>query len=90
MIASLLVLIFYYQFLNYLFNLYFAVVGSQIFVWVGKGSTQQEKTSSMQFATGFLATSGRPEWTPITRVVEGGEPPAFKSQFSNWSDVTLK
>eukprot|EP00026_Physarum_polycephalum_P002067 Phypoly_transcript_02071.p1 GENE.Phypoly_transcript_02071~~Phypoly_transcript_02071.p1 ORF type:complete len:829 (+),score=189.83 Phypoly_transcript_02071:487-2973(+) len=64
-------------------------VGTQIFVWVGKGSTQQEKTSSMQLATGFLASSGRPEWTPITRVVEGGEPPAFKSQFSNWSDVTL-
>lgn len=63
-------------------------IGSQIFVWVGKGSTQQEKSSSIQFATGFLASTGRPDWTPITRVVEGGEPNNFKAQFSNWSDVT--
>lgn len=63
-------------------------MGSQIFVWVGKGSTQQEKQSSLQYATQFLANSGRPDWTPITRVVEGGEANNFKSQFSNWSDVS--
>lgn len=63
-------------------------LGTQIFVWVGKGSTQQEKNSSMKFATQFLSDGGRPDWTPITRVVEGGEANNFKSQFSNWSDVS--
>ena len=63
-------------------------IGTQIFVWVGKGSTQQEKSSSLTYATQFLANSGRPDWTPITRVVEGGEANNFKSQFSNWSDVS--
>lgn len=63
-------------------------VGSEVFVWVGKGSTQQEKTSAMQFATGYLESSGKPQWTPITRVVEGGETSVFKAHFANWSDVT--
>ena len=63
-------------------------VGSQIFVWVGKGATQQEKNSSMQFAAEYLKQNGRPDHTPITRVVQGGETPMFKAQFSNWSDVS--
>jgi len=70
-------------------NDYFIVdVGAQVFVWVGKGSTQEEKNSSMQFATHYLKSTGKPDYTPITRVVQGGESPIFKAQFSNWSDVS--
>lgn len=63
-------------------------VGNEVFVWVGKGSTQQEKTSAIQFATGYLESSGKPQWTPVTRVVEAGETPIFKAHFANWSDVS--
>lgn len=63
-------------------------IGSQVFVWVGKGSTQQEKTSAIQFASHYLQSTGKPEWTPITRVVQGGETPIFKAQFAGWSDVS--
>eukprot|EP01124_Arcella_intermedia_P030131 TRINITY_DN6517_c0_g1_i1.p1 TRINITY_DN6517_c0_g1~~TRINITY_DN6517_c0_g1_i1.p1 ORF type:complete len:621 (+),score=193.20 TRINITY_DN6517_c0_g1_i1:188-1864(+) len=61
-------------------------VGSEIFVWVGKGCTKQEKLSSMFYAQQFLLDSGRPDWIPITRLVQGAETPIFKSQFYNWKE----
>ncbi|KAJ3427674.1 villin [Anaeramoeba flamelloides] len=58
--------------------------GSQIFVWIGKGSTRQEKKESMANAVKFLQQNNRPEWTPITRVIENGETPLFAEKFVDW------
>uniref|UniRef100_A0A6B2KY72 HP domain-containing protein n=1 Tax=Arcella intermedia TaxID=1963864 RepID=A0A6B2KY72_9EUKA len=62
-------------------------IGTELFVWVGKGCTKQEKTQSMTHAESFLKNdTSRPEWVPITRVVEGAETTIFKAQFVQWKD----
>ncbi|CAL1531571.1 unnamed protein product [Lymnaea stagnalis] len=58
---------------------------SGIYVWIGKGCTKNEKKSAWKNATDFLQIRGYPDWTPMTRVVEGGETPLFKQQFTSWS-----
>jgi len=50
---------------------------SEIFVWVGKGATKEERKESMIHAQNYLTENNKPSWTPITRVPEGGEPPLF-------------
>jgi len=57
---------------------------SEIFVWVGKGATKEEKKQSTLIAQSFLEKFNYPKFTPITRVVEGGETPLFKEKFQNW------
>lgn len=56
----------------------------EIFVWVGKGATAQERKESMVNAGKFLTDQNRPKTTPITRVAETGETPAFKEKFKSW------
>ncbi|KAJ3449756.1 villin [Anaeramoeba flamelloides] len=58
--------------------------GSEIFVWIGNGSTRQEKKESMLNAVKFLEQNNRPEHTPITRVIEKGETPLFAEKFVDW------
>jgi len=58
--------------------------GAEIFTWIGRGSDPEEKKSAMIRAGEYLGTAGKPNWTPITRVVEGGESTVFKSAFYQW------
>lgn len=60
---------------------------SGIFVWVGRKCTHDEKKSAWKYASDFLDIRGYPNWTSITRVVEGGETPVFKQYFTSWVDV---
>jgi len=60
-------------------------VGSELFVWIGRDCTKAEKSEGMRYATEFLEQDGgRPAWTPISRLVQGGEPSIFRSHFHNW------
>ncbi|ODM95069.1 Gelsolin, cytoplasmic [Orchesella cincta] len=59
---------------------------SGIFVWIGKKCTREEKLQSMKHAESFLQKNGYPEWTKLQRVVDGGEPTAFKQYFSVWRE----
>lgn len=59
---------------------------TEIFVWVGKGATAQEKQESMNYAKKFLVKYNRPAWTPITRILEGSESPLFKEKFEDWPE----
>jgi gelsolin len=58
-------------------------VGSQIFVWIGKGSSPQEKKSGLQIAVNYIAKNQLPEATPISRILEGGENAEFNSYLTN-------
>jgi gelsolin len=49
----------------------------EIFVWVGKGSSKQERSTSLGRAQDYLAKSGRPLYLPLTRIYEGGENEIF-------------
>jgi hypothetical protein len=56
----------------------------EIFVWIGRGATAQEKREGMIHASNYLTQANKPAWTPISRVVEGAETPVFKGFFFQW------
>jgi len=56
--------------------------GETIYAWIGKGATKQERSNGITFATEYLKKSGRPMSTTLSRVLDGAEPPAFKSHFT--------
>jgi len=51
--------------------------GFEIFVWVGKGASAQERKSSFPQAQQYLQTSGKPAYLPITKLQEGTQHPTF-------------
>jgi gelsolin len=51
--------------------------GNEIFVWVGRGATVQEKQQAMISAQQYLVKEKRPSQLPITRILDGGENPKF-------------
>ena len=57
-----------------------------IWVWVGKKASSNERTEAMRNAQGFIKKKAYPVHTPVTRVIDGGEPAEFKSLFSLWKD----
>ena len=69
-------------------------VGTEIFVWVGKGASKEERSNALGMAAEYLKESGKPTYTPVTKVMETGEPQNFKCCFKNWpvarSPVLLK
>ena len=58
--------------------------GSEVYVWVGKNSSPEQKRGSMVIAEKFLSEQGRPSWTQVTRVFSGNEPELFRSKFPGW------
>jgi len=56
--------------------------GTQLWTWVGKQSTTQERKDAMKKAMHFLKVTNRPKTTPVVRVSEGGESPAFWTAFA--------
>jgi len=55
--------------------------GVEVYVWVGKHSTAQEKKEAIPTAVKYLAAHNKPASTPIKRLVEGGEVDAFNNLF---------
>jgi len=51
--------------------------GHEVFVWVGKGASKEEKKNALGFAQTYLTNFKRPAYIPITRVQEAGETPDF-------------
>lgn len=59
--------------------------GAVVYVWVGKGATKDERKKSMEFGAQYLKDNNRPDWTPLTRIPGGGEPPEFQACFVQWN-----
>lgn len=57
-------------------------LGDQMYVWVGKNSTKQERAGALNSATTFLAQQSRPLSTPVVRLVEDGETQSFLDALS--------
>jgi len=55
--------------------------GGQIWAWVGKGASAQEKSKALSYADLYLKQYNRPHLTPISRVLEGGENEQFETSF---------
>jgi len=62
-------------------DVFFLDNGHTMYVWVGKGTSKDEKAYAIQYATQFLTAASRPLSTPILRVMEGNEPVAFNKEF---------
>ncbi|KAA0186575.1 hypothetical protein HAZT_HAZT004260 [Hyalella azteca] len=62
--------------------------GDEIYVWIGKGSSDEEKQKSWQMAQDYVKTDPTDrslEKTVILRVNQGEEPVAFTSIFPSWN-----
>ncbi|KAJ8755566.1 hypothetical protein K2173_022145 [Erythroxylum novogranatense] len=58
--------------------------GAEVFVWVGRLTQVEERKSTVQAAEEFVASQNRPKATQITRLIQGYETHAFKSNFDSW------
>lgn len=59
---------------------------SEVYVWIGKDSNQEEKEGALKAALDFVKNSpdGRDPDTPVFKVSQGGEPPSFTVHFFAW------
>jgi len=51
--------------------------GAEVFAWIGKGASQEEKTKALGFAQDYLTKFSRPAYLPISRILEGSENAVF-------------
>jgi gelsolin len=51
--------------------------GAEVFTWIGKGASADEKKKALSFAQDYLKQYNRPSYTPISRILEGGENEVF-------------
>jgi len=52
--------------------------GTEVYCWVGKGASPDEKKKGLGYAQEYLKQYNRPAHIPICRISEGGEPEPFK------------
>jgi len=55
--------------------------GNDCFVWIGKGTTDNEKKYGLQYAQDYLKAEGRPSQISITKINEGNENKVFRDSF---------
>jgi hypothetical protein len=55
--------------------------GCEIFVWIGRGATDQERRGGMEAAFNYMKGAGRPDYLPVTKILDGGENELFRSFF---------
>lgn len=53
--------------------------GVEVYVWIGKNSTQMEKSKGLLYAEEYLVQNNKPRTLPISKVMEGGENEVFES-----------
>lgn len=57
---------------------------SELFLWVGKGASAEERKAGMNHAVKYLGDNGYPLNTSISKMNEGTESPKFISNFNTW------
>jgi len=67
-------------------DVYLLDVGSEIFCWVGKGASAEERKGGMKHAMDYCSQGSRPPGTKVTKVMETGESATFKANFASWPD----
>lgn len=53
--------------------------GAEVFAWIGKGASVDEKSKALGFAQDYLKNYNRPAYLPICRILEGGENNTFNA-----------
>jgi len=54
-------------------------IGCEIFVWIGKGASKNERSQAMSYASQYMKKNERPMQMPVTQVFEGGENEVFEN-----------
>ncbi|ONM58013.1 Villin-4 [Zea mays] len=62
---------------------YFLDYGAELYVWMGRITSLQERKGASEAAEKLLSDSSRTR-TPMIKVIEGFETVAFKSKFKEW------
>jgi len=57
--------------------------GFEVFAWVGKGASKEEKSKALGYATDYLFKNNRPKDLPVSRILEGSENDVFNNAFKN-------
>jgi len=55
--------------------------GSHVFAWVGKAASVNEKRRALKYAQDYLKQYNRPDFIPISRILDGGENEEFEASF---------
>jgi len=56
--------------------------GAEVYAWIGKKASPEEKKKALGFAQDYLTKYNRPFYLPISRVLEGGENETFEASFA--------
>lgn len=59
-------------------------IGHQVYTWVGRNAMGADKAAGLHYAQKYILHSKLPAFTPITRVIEGGEDELFESSLEGW------
>ncbi|CAA6668975.1 unnamed protein product [Spirodela intermedia] len=59
--------------------------GAELFLWVGRVTSVEDRKAASQVTEVFIVNQGRPKSTRLTRVIQGFETYSFKSNFESWS-----
>jgi len=51
--------------------------GAEVFAWIGKGASVEEKSKALSYAQDYLKNFNRPAYLPICRILEGSENSVF-------------
>lgn len=54
-------------------------VGAEVFVWVGKGASEEENAQGLNFAQQYLKNNGKNAKLPVSKVSQGNEGSVFKA-----------
>jgi len=56
-------------------------IGCEVYVWIGKGASEEERKQAMSYASKYLKDYDRPMQMPVTAIYEGGENEIFENAF---------
>jgi len=51
--------------------------GAEVFAWIGKGASVDEKSKALSYAQDYLTNFSRPAYLPISRILESSENSMF-------------
>ncbi|XP_024975337.1 villin-3-like [Cynara cardunculus var. scolymus] len=58
--------------------------GSEVFIWVGRATSVDDRKAASKAAEEFITAHNRPKATQVTRLIQGYETHSFKSNFESW------
>jgi gelsolin len=56
--------------------------GAEVFAWVGKKASADEKKKALGFAQDYLTKNNKPAYIPVARILEGGENEVFEAAWN--------